>query len=75
VARFLRSSGAGTTIVTYHPADVIFSQGDASNSVLYIQTGTVKLSVLSSAGKEAVVGMLVVIVTKTVTYRASFGRV
>jgi CRP-like cAMP-binding protein len=55
---FLRSAGAGKTIVTYQPTDIIFSQGDASDSVLYIQTGAVKLSVLSSGGKEAVVGML-----------------
>jgi CRP/FNR family cyclic AMP-dependent transcriptional regulator len=55
---FLRSAGAGKTIVTYRRAEVIFSQGDPSDSVLYIQTGAVKLSVLSQAGKEAVVAML-----------------
>jgi CRP/FNR family cyclic AMP-dependent transcriptional regulator len=56
-AAFLRSAGVGNTIVTYQPADVIFSQGDASDSVLYIQKGSVKLSVLSHEGKEAVVAM------------------
>lgn len=55
---FLRSAGVGKTIGTYQPTDVIFSQGDASDSVLYIQTGAVKLSVLSHGGKEAVVAML-----------------
>ena len=55
---FLRSAGAGKTIVTYQPTDVIYSQGDASDSVLYIQEGAVKLSVLSHGGKEAVVAML-----------------
>jgi CRP/FNR family cyclic AMP-dependent transcriptional regulator len=55
---FLRSAGAGKTIVTYQCTDVIFSQGDASDSVLYIQKGAVKLSVLSHGGKEAVVAML-----------------
>ena len=55
---FLRSAGAGKTIVTYKAAKVIFSQGDASESVVYIQKGTVKLSVLSPGGKEAVVAML-----------------
>jgi CRP-like cAMP-binding protein len=55
---FLRSAGAGRTVVTYQPANVIFSQGDASDSVLYIQEGAVKLSVLSHAGKEAVVALL-----------------
>ena len=55
---FLRSAGAGKTIAIYQPSDVIFSQGDASDSVMYIQEGAVKLSVLSHSGKEAVVGML-----------------
>jgi CRP/FNR family cyclic AMP-dependent transcriptional regulator len=55
---FLRSAGAGTTVATYQRAEVIFSQGDASDSVLFIQKGTVKLSVLSQGGKEAVVAML-----------------
>jgi len=55
---FLRLAKAGRTIVTYQPADVIFSQGDASESVLYIQNGVVKLSVLSHGGKEAIVAML-----------------
>jgi len=55
---FLHSAGVGKTIVTYKPTQVIFSQGDASDSVMYIQEGAVKLSVLSHGGKEAVVAML-----------------
>ena len=55
---FLRSAGAGRTVVTYQPTDVIFSQGCASDSVQYIQKGAVKLSVQSHGGKEAVVAML-----------------
>jgi CRP-like cAMP-binding protein len=55
---FLRFPGAEKRIVTYRPADVVFSQGDAAETVLYVQKGTVKLSVLSHDGKEAVVGML-----------------
>jgi len=58
VDAFLRSAGTGKTVAIYRPADVIFSQGDASDSVLYIQEGAVKLSVLSRRGKEAVVGLL-----------------
>lgn len=42
----------------YRPSDTIFSQGDASDTILYIQRGSVKLSVLSPAGKEGVVGVL-----------------
>jgi CRP-like cAMP-binding protein len=55
---FLRSAGAGKRIVRYQPNDVIFPQGDASDSVMYIQEGAVRLSVLSRGGKEAVVAML-----------------
>jgi CRP/FNR family transcriptional regulator, cyclic AMP receptor protein len=55
---FLRSAGAGKTVATYQPGDVIFSQGDPSDTVMYIQKGGVKLSVLSHRGKEAVVAML-----------------
>jgi CRP/FNR family cyclic AMP-dependent transcriptional regulator len=55
---FLNSSGVSRKALIHQAAAVIFSQGDLSNSVLYIQYGSVKLSVVSSAGKEAVVGML-----------------
>ncbi len=58
VDTFFRSAGARTTIATYQPTKVIFSQGDAANSVLYIQKGTVKISLLSPGGKEAVLAML-----------------
>ena len=47
-----------TTGVCYQPRDVVFSQGDASDSVMYLQEGAVKLSVLSRSGQEAVVAML-----------------
>ena len=39
---FLRSAGAGKTVTTYRPTEVIFSQGDVADSVLYIQKGAVK---------------------------------
>jgi CRP/FNR family cyclic AMP-dependent transcriptional regulator len=55
---FLDSAGVARTIVEYRRADVIFTQGDLCESVLYIQKGGVKLSVLSKTGREAVVAML-----------------
>ncbi len=55
---FLRSGGAGTTIGVYQPREIVFSQGDASDSVMYLQEGAVMLSVLSRSGQEAVVAML-----------------
>jgi CRP-like cAMP-binding protein len=44
--------------VDYGRGDVVFSQGDICENVLYIQKGGVKLSVLSKTGREAVVAML-----------------
>jgi CRP-like cAMP-binding protein len=55
---FLNSPGVPTRVADYEPAAGIFSQGDAADSVLYVQQGSVKLSVLSQTGKEAVVGVL-----------------
>ena len=55
---FLDSAGLSKTIVEYHRNEVVFTQGDASDSVMYIQQGGVKLSVLSKTGREAVVAML-----------------
>ena len=46
------------TIAEYGRGETIFAQGDACESVLYIQTGGVKLSVLSKTGREAVVATL-----------------
>ena len=55
---FLESSGVARKIVDYERADAIFTQGDPCDHVMYIQKGAVKLSVLSKAGREAVVAML-----------------
>ena len=55
---FLDSPGIARKIVEYRRAEVIFAQGDPCDSVLYIQKGGVKLSVLSKTGREAVVAML-----------------
>jgi CRP/FNR family transcriptional regulator, cyclic AMP receptor protein len=55
---FLESSGIARKIVTFAPGDVIFTQGDPCDHVLYIQKGDVKLSVMSKSGREAVVAML-----------------
>jgi len=55
---FLNSAGLARRIGAYAPATAIFAQGDAANTVLYIQQGRVKLSIVSHTGKEAVVGVL-----------------
>jgi len=55
---FLDSPGLSKKIVQYKRNEVVFAQGDRADSVMYIQSGGVMLSVLSKAGKEAVVAML-----------------
>ena len=55
---FLDSAGIARKIVAFRRAEVIFSQGAPCEHVLYIQTGGVKLSVLSKTGREAIVAML-----------------
>jgi CRP/FNR family cyclic AMP-dependent transcriptional regulator len=55
---FLDSPGMAGKVVDYRPAATIFAQGDPSDAILYIQRGSVRLSVLSQTGKEAVVGVL-----------------
>jgi CRP/FNR family transcriptional regulator, cyclic AMP receptor protein len=44
--------------VQYEPATTIFAQGDPARSVMYVEKGAVRLSVLSHGGKEAVVALL-----------------
>jgi CRP/FNR family cyclic AMP-dependent transcriptional regulator len=55
---FLDSSGITKKIVQYDPLAVIFAQGDVCDSVMYIQKGAVRLSVVSHSGREAIVAML-----------------
>jgi CRP/FNR family transcriptional regulator, cyclic AMP receptor protein len=55
---FLARVGAGTAIQKIKKNQHIFEQGDVADTVFYIQTGRVKLTVLSEQGKEAVVGIL-----------------
>jgi CRP/FNR family cyclic AMP-dependent transcriptional regulator len=58
VQAFLDSAGLARRVKEFCRKEVIFTQGDPARSVLYIQHGGVKLSVVNAAGKEAVVAML-----------------
>lgn len=58
VQGFLDSTGIAKTVMQYHRGETVFTQGDACDHVWYIQSGGIKLSVLSKTGKEAVVAML-----------------
>src|SRR4051794_14211710 len=55
---FLTSAGAARRVATYPPGKIVFAQGQPSDAVMYIQKGSIKISVLSRTGKEAVVAML-----------------
>ncbi len=55
---FLAKVGEGTRIGTYRTGQVVFSQGDPADAVFYIESGKVKLTVISEQGKEAVVALL-----------------
>jgi CRP/FNR family transcriptional regulator, cyclic AMP receptor protein len=55
---FLASVGEGRTIRRAREGQVIFSQGDPADALFYIQKGKVKVTTLSSHGKEAVVAIL-----------------
>ena len=55
---FLESEGVAKTVAKYGRGESVFTQGDVCEHVMYIQTGGIKLSVLSKTGREAVVAML-----------------
>lgn len=46
------------TTRAYRKKQVVFSQGDTADAVFFVQSGQVRLTVVSSRGKEAVIGVL-----------------
>jgi CRP/FNR family cyclic AMP-dependent transcriptional regulator len=54
---FLTTVEGGTSVSNYRKNRKIFAQGDVADSVLYVQEGQVKLSIISERGKEAVVAL------------------
>jgi CRP-like cAMP-binding protein len=57
-AAFLDSAGVARKVTEFKKKAAIFSQGDPAKSVLYIQEGGVRLSVVNEIGREAVVAIL-----------------
>jgi CRP/FNR family transcriptional regulator, cyclic AMP receptor protein len=57
VQSFLDTAGVTRKVVEYRRNESIYSQGDGADTVMYVQKGGVKLSVLNGSGKEAVVAM------------------
>jgi CRP/FNR family transcriptional regulator, cyclic AMP receptor protein len=58
VQAFLDSAGVSRKVEEFRRNEVIFRQGDPSKNVLYIQRGSVKITVVNEVGKEAVVAVL-----------------
>ncbi len=57
-AGFLATAGLGRKIVELEPKQPFFSQGDPADSVFYLQRGRAKVSVVSTAGKEATITLV-----------------
>ncbi len=55
---FLATIGVGRKVVAFPKKQAVFAQGDAADSVFYIQEGKVRLTVVSKIGKEATLGIL-----------------
>jgi len=58
VQLFLDSAGVGRRVVTFQEKETVYSQGDLARDVMYIRDGGVKLTVVNTNGKEAVVAIL-----------------
>jgi CRP/FNR family transcriptional regulator, cyclic AMP receptor protein len=58
VITFLKSAGIARNVKTYNRKDIIYSQGDSAKTIVFLEEGGVKLSVISESGKEAVVAVL-----------------
>jgi CRP-like cAMP-binding protein len=56
--KFLATVGEGREIITFRKKHTIFSQGEVCDAVFYLQSGKVKLTVVSTNGKEATLGIL-----------------
>jgi CRP/FNR family transcriptional regulator, cyclic AMP receptor protein len=54
----LAKTGRGRTKLEYRSEEVIFSQGEAADSIFYILRGKIKIVVTSKQGREAVVALL-----------------
>jgi CRP/FNR family cyclic AMP-dependent transcriptional regulator len=55
---FLNSAGVARKVAEFDVKATIFAQGEPAKTLLYIQNGSVKLSVVNEAGKEVVVAVL-----------------
>ena len=57
-AVFLATIGEGRKAMVFRKKQPIFSQGDSADAIFYLQTGKVRLTVVSKTGKEATIGIM-----------------
>ena len=57
-ALFLETAAKGRSVVSYKKSQIVFAQGEAASAVFYIKKGKIKVTVVSTHGKEAVVAIL-----------------
>jgi len=58
IQEFLSSAGTSRSIANFQKGQVIFSQDDPGDDVLYIQSGNAKLTIVNPQGKEAVLAIV-----------------
>jgi len=58
IQEYLSSAGVSRKLVKFRKGQVIFSQDDSCDDVLYIQSGNAKLTIVNPQGKEAVLAIL-----------------
>jgi CRP/FNR family transcriptional regulator, cyclic AMP receptor protein len=56
--KFLATIGEGRKVMAFPKKQTIFTQGDAADTIFYIQEGKIRLTVVSKIGKEATLGIL-----------------
>lgn len=57
-AVFLAKAGLGKTLLALNKKDILFAQGDAADSIFFVQHGRLRLTVVSKNGKEATIALL-----------------
>jgi CRP/FNR family transcriptional regulator, cyclic AMP receptor protein len=58
VKNLLENISEGKRVLTPQKGEKLFSQGDKADAIFFIQSGKVKITVVSAAGKEAVIAVI-----------------
>ena len=58
MSNYLETAGIRRQVILYRKQQTIFAQGDSSDSIYYVQRGSVKITVTATTGKEAVIALL-----------------